>query len=175
MASSGRSFKYDIRPLPPGTEQARMPLRSGDSNQIILEDIKVKHWNFEVSSEGNYKMIKIGDPDKVVDGGQQYQISYHIVSAINLFKDHSEFYFNVIGQEWATLIESATFSIHLPSPLPDTTNYFFATGHAGSNEKNAIVRWQDRSTLSGSISQPLQLKLGSHCRHHNAGKSTNGS
>ena len=107
-------YKYKLQSLPAGTEKASLPLQSGGYNRIIIEDIKVPGWKYKVSNEGDYKTIKIGSADEYVRNDQQFIITYHIINAINFFKDHSEFYFNVIGDQWATTIASVNFKILLP-------------------------------------------------------------
>ena len=94
-------------------------------------------------------------PDKNVEGEQQYIITYRVLNAINFFEDHSEFYFNLIGNEWATSIASVNFQIELPENLPDTTNYFVATGVTGSRENNTQGKWDDNKTFSGKTTRQL--------------------
>jgi hypothetical protein len=94
-------FKYQLDALPEGTEKANRQLESGGYAHTIIKDITVDGWDNGVSTEGDYKEIKIGSADRLVDGDQQYVIHYRLLNAINFFKDHSELYFNVIGDQWA--------------------------------------------------------------------------
>ncbi len=149
-------FKYKIESLPGGTERSEMPLRSGGYNRIIIDKIKVPGWHYEVSNEGEYKSIKIGSADQYVRNEQHYIISYHVENAINFFKDHSEFYFNLIGDQWATTIAGVNFTIELPEALSDTTNYFVATGRTGSKERHVDANWINNSTFAGHIIEPLK-------------------
>ncbi|MEO8569114.1 MAG: DUF2207 domain-containing protein [Ginsengibacter sp.] len=142
-------YKYKLQSLPAGTEKASMPLQSGGYNRVIIEDIKVPGWRYDVSNEGDYKSIKIGSADEYVRDDQQFIITYRIINAINFFKDHSEFYFNVIGDQWTTTIASVNFKIELPDVIPDTSNYFVATGAIGSKENKTNTRWEDNRTFSG--------------------------
>ncbi len=153
-------YKYKLQSLPKGTARAGMPLQSGGYNRIIIDDIKVPGWKYEVSNEGDYKSIKIGSADEYVRNDQQFLITYHIENAINFFEDHSEFYFNLTGNEWATTIESVNFKIELPDPLPDTSNYFIATGTVGSKELRAIATWNNSTTFTGHTIQPLNAYEG---------------
>lgn len=153
-------FKYEVQPLPAGTEKADRALTSGGYTRTIIENIKVPGWNYEVSDDGNYKSIKIGSANKYVDGDQQYLISYRILNAINFFKDHSEFYFNVIGDQWSTTIDTVHFEIELYQSLPETPGYFVATGAYGSKENNTIVKWEGNRIFSGGTTRQLQANEG---------------
>jgi uncharacterized membrane protein len=128
-------YKYQLQSLPAGTEKANRQLESGGYAHTMLENIKVDGWEYDVSSEGDYKSIKIGSADKTVDGDQQYVIHYRMLNAINFFKDHSELYFNIIGDKWETTIDSVNFTVSLYDAVPDTTGYFVATGCIGFNCK----------------------------------------
>lgn len=134
-------YKYKIQALPSGIERANLPMQSGGYNHTIVKDIRVPGWEYDVSNDGDYKSIKIGSANKTVEGNQQYIITYHILNAINFFKDHSEFYSNIIGHQWSTTIASVNFTIEIPEPLFDTSNYFVATGITGSGENITVTKW----------------------------------
>ncbi len=84
-------YKYKLQPLSAGGQRAERQMQSGSYSRIIIEDIKVPGWKYEVSNSGDYKSIKIGSSDKYVNGDQQFIITYRVLNAINFFKDHSEF------------------------------------------------------------------------------------
>jgi Predicted membrane protein (DUF2207) len=71
-------YKYKVQDLPAGAEKASLPMQWAGYNRTIVEDIKVPGWDFDVSNEGDYKVIKIGSADKNVDGNQQYIITYRL-------------------------------------------------------------------------------------------------
>ncbi len=148
-------YKYKIQELPAGAQQAERPLQSGGYNRTVVENINVPGWNYDVSNDGDFKSIKIGSANKYVDGDQQYTISYHVLNAINFFKDHSELYFNLIGDQWATTISAVNFIIELPGELPATKNYFLATGSTGSKGNKTQSKWIDDKTFSGNTTQAL--------------------
>lgn len=154
-------FKYKIEDLPPGIQKAKRQLESGGYERTIVEDIKVPGWDFDVSTQGSNKAIKIGSKNKYVDGNQQYVITYRVLNAINFFDDgHSEFYFNLVSGEWNTTISSVDFKIELYNALPDTPTYFIATGAYGSKEENATAKWSDNKILSGHTTQLLNANQG---------------
>ncbi len=149
-------FKYRIQPLPSGTEKAKRQLESTGFSRTIIQDIKVPGRTHEVKTEGDYKTIKIGSKDVEVTGNQQYNISYRVLNAINFFKDHSELYFNLIGNEWATTIASVNFKVELYDALRETPFYFVATGNYGSQENKTNSIWTDNTIFSGHTTQALQ-------------------
>ncbi len=153
-------YKYKIQSLPAGIEKAELPMKSGGYNHTIVEGINVAGWDYEVSNDGDYKSIKIGSAKKNVEGDQEYIITYRVLNAINFFEGHSEFYFNLIGLQWATTIASVNFKIELPDALPDTSNYFVATGSSGSRENNAVTKWEDNKTFSGHTKELLNAYEG---------------
>ena len=153
-------FKYQIEPIPAGSQKADRQLESGGFTRTIVENIKVPGRHYEVYTDGNYKSIKIGSADNYVRDDQQYIITYRILNAINFFKDHSELYFNIIGTQWATTIDAATFEVKLYQPLPDTPHYFLATGAYGSMENKTISKWLDNQIFSGSTTESLSPNEG---------------
>src|SRR5665213_38313 len=76
-------YKYQIQPIPAGSQKADRQLESGGFTRTIIENIKVPGWHYEVSTEGNYKSIKISSADNYVRDDQQYIITYRILNAIN--------------------------------------------------------------------------------------------
>lgn len=154
-------FKYKIQPLPSGTEKADQPLMSGGYTRTIVENIKVPGWEYNVSTSGDYKEVKIGSSKKYVDGDQQYIITYRVLNAINFFKDnHSELYFNLIGDQWNTTIGTADFTVELYDQLPGIPHYFVATGAYGFKQNNSESKWDGNKIFSGHTTQPLQANEG---------------
>ena len=153
-------YKYEVQPLPANSQKADRQLESGGYTRTIVENINVPGWNYDVSNDGNYKSIKIGSADKYVEGDQQYILTYRILNAINFFKDHSELYFNVIGNQWETTIASVNFTIELYQPLPEIPNYFVATGPFGSKENKTVTKWEGNNIFSGSTTEQLNANEG---------------
>lgn len=153
-------YKYRLAALPPGTQKANRQLESNGYAHTIIEDINVKDWDFSVSTNGDYKEIKIGSKDKYIFGPQQYIIHYRLLNAINFFADHSELYLNIIGDRWDTSIDSASFSIALYDTLPATPAFFVATGTTGSQENNTVSTWTGNKLFSGNTTVPLQANQG---------------
>ena len=143
-------YKYQLQSLPEGTEKANRQLNSGGYAHTIIENISVDGWNYAVSTDGDYKAIKIGSANSTVEGNQQYVIRYRLLNAINFFKDHSELYLNVIGDKWQTTIDAVHFSVTLYNALPATPEYFVATGALSSTQNNTVTKWDDNRIFNGS-------------------------
>jgi len=148
-------YRYKLSPLPAGTEKADRSLQSEGYTKTIIEDISVTGWNYSVSTEGDYKQVKIGSKDSYVDGDQEYEIHYRLLNAINFFKDRSELYFNVIGDKWDAPISNVDFSIELYDALPEQPAFFVATGFDGSAENNTNTKWTGNKIFSGTTTVEL--------------------
>jgi hypothetical protein len=148
-------YQYPMQELPAGIEKAERQMHANGYTRIFIENIKVPGHSFTTNKSGDYENIKIGSADKYVDGDQHYEIKYTILNAINFFKNHSELYFNIVGNQWETSIDSADFEIELPKALPDAPYYFVATGIFGSKEDNTVTHWQSNKILYGHTTQKL--------------------
>ena len=145
-------YKYPQQKIPAGTERAVRQWTTDGYTRIFIENIKVPGYETSVSKSGDYENIKIGSKDKMVDGNQQYIIKYRVLNAINFFKNHSELYYDIIGNQWATTIDSIDFKIELPEALSEKPYYFVATGEYGSKENKTITQWTDNKIFSGHAS-----------------------
>lgn len=74
--------------------------------QSVVDENGKKH-KYETSREGDDVQIKIGDPDRYVDGEVTYVITYRARNIIQRYEDHDELYWNVVGGGWDTQIISA--------------------------------------------------------------------
>lgn len=153
-------FRYRKVALPENTETAEQQLSSDEYTRTIIENIEVDKWKFETSTEGDYKQIKIGSANSLVDGDQTYIIHYSVLNSINFFADHSELYFNLIGDQWPVQIDSVHFRVVLPGMLHEVPKYFVATGYTGSRDNNTISTWENNEIFSGATTQFLNPNEG---------------
>jgi uncharacterized protein (TIGR04222 family) len=86
---------------------------------------------YEVSEEGLYTRIKIGDPDETVSGLHTYVITYKVGGALNGFDDHDELYWNATGDEWPVSMSRAAARVVAPAPITRVACY---QGYLGSTE-----------------------------------------
>lgn len=109
-----------------------------------------------LSSEEGYKLIKIGDANKLVDGLVNYKISYTYDLGRDKNKGFDELYLNMIGTEWDTTIDEVTFNISMPKEY-DKEKLGFSVGGYGSfgyNESD-IEFIQESNSISGKTKVQL--------------------
>lgn len=89
----------------------------------------------DVSNQGRYVRLRIGDPDREVNGQVTYVIRYRVRDALSQFPEHDEIYWNATGNEWNATIDSATATVTLPVPMAvdgvQAAGYTGAFGEAG--------------------------------------------
>lgn len=153
-------YKYKIQELPEATQKANRQMNSQGYTTTYITNVSVEDWNYETSSAGDYKIIKIGSADKLIAGKQQFIIHYTVLNAINFFDNHSEFYFNLIGQEWETPINKGNITIELYKSLPAIPEFFVATGSFGSKQNNSQANWEGNQQLKIETTQALEPNQG---------------
>ena len=132
----------------------------GERVDIDIYDIDVEGRPFKRMRSGSNRRIRIGHPDRYVDGNQQYVIHYKVAGAWLFEEQHTEFYWNLIGTEWTVPIERVTFHIELPGNLTlDSTDYRIFTGSYGARGQNATASF-DEGALSGRSTTSLQPREG---------------
>ena len=102
-------------------------------------------YNIDVNSEyrkskinNNYE-IKIGSSNKTVLGEQTYIIKYTYNIGKDPLKGKDELYFNIIGDNWDTVIGNITFKISMPKEF-DKTKLGFSSGRKGLVD-NSLVEY----------------------------------
>lgn len=110
---------------------------------------------YKITTEGDNKKIRIGDPNRTVGSTEVYQISYTVDRSLQRFDSHDEFYWNVTGHDWPVAIETSSLEVSLPrdSDLLQTKCF---TGRRGSISENCTaeslsdrtVKFQTNGTLS---------------------------
>jgi uncharacterized membrane protein YgcG len=78
-----------------------------------VQDGKGKAWKYKVEKNGPILNIRIGHPDRYVEGEQTYVISYQVENAVLFLKDHDELYWNVTGNHWKASIREASADVSL--------------------------------------------------------------
>jgi len=117
------------------------------NNRAIISGIEVNH-NFSSYIENNSKVIKIGDTDRTLTGSQNYTINYVYDIGKDTSKNYDEFYFNIIGSEWDTVIGGVSFRIVMPKAF-DASMVGFSRGFLDSTENTGIVYQIDGNIISG--------------------------
>ena len=105
-----------------------------------VKDASGNPWKHKVERSGGFVRVRIGDPDRFVEGRQVYVIEYSVENAILSFPDHDELYWNVTGNDWAAPIGSATAIVTVAAgerSLEFRTRCY--TGPRGSRQEGCAV------------------------------------
>ncbi len=118
-------LRYNIR-YPDGTERKA---KSKISNVSATEKVP------GITIQNNDYVIKMGNPNRYVSGNKLYNISYDYTLADPNYKDGQEFYFNIIGSQWATNIKKVHFKVTMPKDF-DTNKIGLSVGRYGTAGNN---------------------------------------
>lgn len=184
------SFHSDIEVQPDGNllVTETIETRFNESKHGIFRDIPVKYWNsyrqnislglkilgvtdasgrphkYELSNEGAYRRIKIGDPDVYVSGNQTYVIQYEARRGLRFFQDHDELYWNVTGTAWEVPITNTSATVRLPFTSTDGVETICFTGPLGSKAQeceaditSGPIRFAADDFLTIAVSWPKGL------------------
>ncbi len=123
-----------------------IPLRynvDGERTSIDIDDVQVENWRDKTSRNNGNLRIRIGDPDRYVEGRQDYVIRYRVRDAWLFMEDHTEFYWNLVGTEWEAPIEQIDYEIQLREAPPlDSTDFRVFTGARGERAQDATIEYQ---------------------------------
>ncbi|HXV65355.1 MAG TPA: DUF2207 domain-containing protein [Vicinamibacteria bacterium] len=111
----------------------------------------------QMTREGSYVKIRIGNPDRTVHGRVVYTLRYRVRDAVTHFAEHDELYWNATGNEWQAEIDAATASVRLPGPVArDSLEAVAYTGFFGSREQEATVDFPGESVITYKTSRALE-------------------
>lgn len=118
------------------------------TNRAQITNVSVNS-EYTLSKEnGNYK-LKIGNADRVLVGEQKYVIKYTYNLGKDPIKSYDELYYNIVGNEWDTVIGNITFKITMPKDF-DSSKLGFSSGAKGSTENNKVKYNIVGNTITGS-------------------------
>ena len=84
--------------------------------------------------------LRVGDADRNVSGVHTYVVRYRLSGVINPFADHDEFYWNVIGPGWDTVVWNGTARVNGPMSPSRVTCF---SGPVGSPSRCAAAEVVD--------------------------------
>lgn len=143
-----------FRTIPMKNEIKRLD-GSTSKNRIQITNVSVDS-EYTASKElGDYK-IKIGSADKVLTGEQTYVIKYTYNLGKDPLKESDELYYNIIGNEWDTVIGNVTFKITMPKEF-DSSKLGFSKGPKGSTSSSGIIYSIDGNIITGSYNNILNV------------------
>ena len=103
-----------------------------------------------------YMHIRIGSPDREVQGRVTYVVRYRIRGGLRQFPDHHELYWNATGNEWRTSIDAASATVHLPAPLPQDSLVAVAyAGAVGSRQNRTRIEYEAPRDLHYEVAGEL--------------------
>ncbi len=150
-------FSYSVAE---SSERAENHPDAGSEYKIRIRDLDVKGEEFQVSDENGNKHIRIGSPDKYVNGQHTYTISYTVYGALSFFSSHVELNWNVTGNESTEIISAASVHVTLPGGIilrkEDCLAY---RGPAGSADTDLDLKF-DKNIFDASVRQQLLPREG---------------
>lgn len=126
------------------------------TNHAKIKNISVDEDYTRTNEDGGCK-LKIGSAEYTVTGKQDYEISYTYKLGEDPSKDYDELYFNIIGDQWDTVIGNITFSITMPKEF-DASKLGFSAGAYGTINSKNITYTVDGNTITGSYNGILNKK-----------------
>jgi hypothetical protein len=103
---------------------------------------------YSTYDQGPNRVIKIGDPNRTVTGGNTYVISYTVGGAMNSFPDHDELFWNVDGDQWPVPKKFVSATVMLPGSAYKGTACY--EGPSGSREACRYGNTQQSVTFSST-------------------------
>lgn len=100
--------------------------------------------------------IRLGDPDRYVNGLQNYTITYKVQTKDLAIKNHEDLqmvYWNLVGYEHAP-INKLTYTIHMPKAF-DPDGVYTTSGHYG-NTRTTLTNEFENTTVYGTSTVPLK-------------------
>lgn len=157
-------YKHGIyRTIPLNTVMVR---EEGNSRvRSWVTDAAVEGYDYSVKKEAGNYYIYVGSEDEYVTGDQTYRISYKLHFGDDGMRDFDEAYFNIIGTEWSTMIDSATFSVTLPESF-DAKDLGFSVGYYGAQgyDPAELEYSVDGNTITGRVLRELYPNEGINMR-----------
>lgn len=136
----------------------KIPLKFGSEVEVFNVLKNSKKENFDIFDEAEYKIIKIGKQDVLLENGiYNYQIDYKMKKAITEYGNQYEIYFNGIGQEWGVPIEKANIVIKMKNgnlyENGENSNFEVYTGKKGERNQNFEARMENGKIFISNLTR----------------------
>ncbi|HSX29248.1 MAG TPA: DUF2207 domain-containing protein [Candidatus Saccharimonadales bacterium] len=140
-----------LRAIPNSYKKHRLQI----SNIQVSSPSKTPSQSTTYQQNGN-TVLKIGDPNRVITGRQQYTIRYTVRNVIGFYNDRDELYWDINGDQWGQPTEEVTLALHLPTgAVQGAEPRCFAGGGYGSTLSQCHIM-QSNNVLSVRTRRPLQ-------------------
>ena len=123
------------------------------TNRTQVTNISVDNEYTTSRESGNYQ-LKIGSASRTLTGEQTYVIKYTYNLGKDSIKDYDELYYNIVGNEWDTVIGNVTFSITMPKEF-DPSKLGFSSGAKGSTDNSKVKYNISGNKITGSYNGVL--------------------
>ena len=129
--------------------------REFDGMPVKVSDISVPGHETAIEKSPDTITIRIGSADIYVNGKVSYTISYIYDVGADRRTDMDEFNYNIIGDQWDTVIKAVDFRIRMPKPFP--AEYVNCTSGYYGETDSSNVEWQvEGTTITGRTLAPLK-------------------
>lgn len=125
------------------------------TNRTQVSNISVDNEFKKIRENGNYK-LQIGSKDHTLIGEQKYVIKYTYNLGKDPMKNYDELYYNIIGNEWDTVIGNITFSITMPKDF-DSSKLGFSSGLKGSIDSSKVIYNVNGNKITGTYNGILDV------------------
>lgn len=136
-----------FRTIPLKNEITRLD-GSTSTNRTQVTNVSVNNEYTKEIENGNYK-LRIGTASHSLTGEQTYVIKYTYNLGEDPVKDYDELYYNIIGNEWDTVIGNITFTITMPKEF-DSSKLGFSSGIKGSTDNSKIKYNVNENKITGN-------------------------
>ncbi len=151
--------KHGIKRFIPYKNEVRRTDGSRNTYIAKIKNISVDE-KFSKSTEQGNIVLTIGDENKtLVKESKTYVISYSFDVGKDMLKDKDEFYFNIIGTNWDTVIGNVTFNISMPKEF-DASRLGFSSGSFGDTSSDRVSYTLNGNNIFGSLNGDLNARSG---------------
>ena len=127
-------------------------------NKAHVRNLSVND-DYTKSTENRNLKLKIGSANATHTGEKTYVIKYNYNLGKDPIKDYDELYYNIIGNEWDTVIGNVTFAVTMPKEF-DQSKLGFSSGIKNSTDNSKIDYSVDENKISGSYNGILGVGEG---------------
>ncbi|HUR30884.1 MAG TPA: DUF2207 domain-containing protein, partial [Saprospiraceae bacterium] len=125
-----------------------------------LKNVKTPGYNFSTSRDGDNYVLVIGDRDTYVNGRQKYVIRYRLINGLLYFKDHGQFYWDMLGSHWPVQIENTTFKINFPEKVDLTPEDVYVYSGVEGSKSNDVDLQVFPNAIHGKATRIFQPEEG---------------
>lgn len=125
-------------------------------NRAKVTNIRVDAPFTKSISDGK-RILKIGDEGVTLTGAKNYTINYNYNIGRDTGKGYDELYFNLIGNQWDTVIGGVSFTVTMPKKF-DAGKLGFSKGMSGSTGSAGIVYQVNGNVITGRYNGVLNAR-----------------